>query len=379
VQPFDSFTLGHFRGLSGLTLEGLGRINVLVGANNSGKSSILEALELACDPSQMWTWVSVADQRDSRSNAIDRIDNLLWLFPRTPELSQDHQTIDLSFSGSTPFARIEAEANIFLTTYDDDAVAADSTEKPDIWGGLQKTIAAGESLGTRRVVIVKISAIQRTSAFPVLEFLKRFRLMEGQRMIGERQNGHALRTPCASIAPLSHRTRSIHAERLSQAKESGLVGDAVALLQQFDPEIQDLDILARQGTFADLRIRHKTLGLAPLNAFGDGMRRALLYALTLPQVRGGVLLIDEIESAIHVKALGGVFTWLTRACEQFAVQLFASTHSLEALESLLGDDEQSASQVVGYHLPNRSTGNPITRYEGGLLARLLRDRGLDVR
>jgi predicted ATPase len=109
------------------------------------------------------------------------------------------------------------------------------------------------------------------------------------------------------------------------------------------------------------------------------MRRALLYALTLPQVRGGVLLIDEIESAIHVKALAGVFTWLTNACEQFDVQLFASTHSLEALESLLGDDAQTAARVVGFHLPNRSTGAAATRYEGELLARLVRDRGLDVR
>jgi hypothetical protein len=143
--------------------------------------------------------------------------------------------------------------------------------------------------------------------------------------------------------------------------------------------VLDIDIFARQGTFADLRIRHRRLGLAPLNAFGDGMRRALLYALTVPQVRGGVLLIDEIESAIHVKALGRIFEWLGRACAQFDVQLFASTHSLEALDALLGPDEADVSAVVGYHLPPQPASGEVTRYDGGLLRRLVRERGLDVR
>jgi hypothetical protein len=206
-----------------------------------------------------------------------------------------------------------------------------------------------------------------------------FKLIEGKQFLSNDAEARAPRVACASIAPLSHRVRSIHADRLSRAKEAGIDQDAVTLLQQFDPAIKDLDILARQGTFADVRIRHDALGLAPLNAFGDGMRRALLYALTIPQVRGGVLLIDEIESAIHVRALSGVFAWLTRACEQFDVQIFASTHSLEALESLLGEDDHSSAHVVGFHLPGRPGEAAATRYDGDILTRLVRERGLDVR
>lgn len=370
MQPFDSFTLGHFRGLSGLTLEGLGRINVLVGANNSGKSSILEALELACDPMDPFSWIAIADQRDSRSNSIDRVDNVLWMFPFELQSDAGHRAIELNLSGANPIVALVAKIELRTSSPEE---SAEDVRGRGFGDGPLGQILSAASRRPRRVLVVAVSGHTMSS-----EATSDFTIIEGQPFLADNRNSK-LRTPCASIAPLSHRDRSIHAERLSQAKESGLVGDAVALLQQFDPEIQDLDILARQGTFADLRIRHRTLGLAPLNAFGDGMRRALLYALTLPQVRGGVLLIDEIESAIHVKALGGVFTWLTHACEQFAVQLFASTHSLEALESLLGDDEQSASQVVGYHLPSRSSGGVVMRYEGGLLARLIRDRGLDVR
>ena len=373
MLPFASFTLDHFRGLAGLSLAELGRINILVGANNSGKSSVLEAIELACDPLEPWSWLNVADQRDTHSNAVDRIDNVLWMFPQTLAGDGHSHPIHLSFSGSTAFVALSATVDIKLTTTD----ANEIEYQYDL--GRKGLVGTGRVVPrSRRVLSLHASAASRENPSRS-EKITGILLTEGEPYVAQERKRSKLRTPCASIAPLSHRTRSIHAERLSSAKESGLVGEAVALLQQFDPDIQDLDILARQGTFADLRIRHKTLGLAPLNAFGDGMRRALLYALTVPQVRGGVLLIDEIESAIHVKALGGVFAWLTRACTQFDVQLFASTHSLEALESLLGDDPEATARVVGYHLPNRSSETTVTRYEGELLARLVRDRGLDVR
>ena len=46
MRHLDSLTIGAFRGLRDVKLEGLGSVNVLVGDNNSGKTSVLEALAL---------------------------------------------------------------------------------------------------------------------------------------------------------------------------------------------------------------------------------------------------------------------------------------------------------------------------------------------
>jgi AAA15 family ATPase/GTPase len=43
---FDSFRIGHFRGFTDVELTDCGAVNLLIGANNSGKSSILEVLAL---------------------------------------------------------------------------------------------------------------------------------------------------------------------------------------------------------------------------------------------------------------------------------------------------------------------------------------------
>jgi AAA15 family ATPase/GTPase len=40
----ESVTIHNFRGLRDLELRDLGQINLLVGINNSGKTSVLEAL-----------------------------------------------------------------------------------------------------------------------------------------------------------------------------------------------------------------------------------------------------------------------------------------------------------------------------------------------
>jgi len=72
--------------------------------------------------------------------------------------------------------------------------------------------------------------------------------------------------------------------------------------------------------------------------------------------------------------------WDSYAAHRFAGRpLFVSTHSLEAIDALLGPDEQSAARIVGFHLPTQPATGEVTRYEGPLLARLVRERGLDVR
>lgn len=49
----EKFKAMHFRGLNNLELDDFSKINVFVGANNSGKTSLLEALKLMSTPDNM--------------------------------------------------------------------------------------------------------------------------------------------------------------------------------------------------------------------------------------------------------------------------------------------------------------------------------------
>ena len=61
-----SLQLTNFRSHANFQLQKLGRVNLLVGTNNSGKTSILEAIELLLahgDPRNIWTALTRRGER----------------------------------------------------------------------------------------------------------------------------------------------------------------------------------------------------------------------------------------------------------------------------------------------------------------------------
>ena len=59
----DYFYVHNFRGLNHLKLEDFSNVNIFVGANNSGKTSILEALKIFSAPDDIGQVVRLALQR----------------------------------------------------------------------------------------------------------------------------------------------------------------------------------------------------------------------------------------------------------------------------------------------------------------------------
>lgn len=78
---------------------------------------------------------------------------------------------------------------------------------------------------------------------------------------------------------------------------------------------------------------HKT-GLL-LNAYGDGMKKAMLLISALLKARDGILLLDEFETAIHVSAMKGIFELILETAIKYNVQIFMTSHSIEAIKTVL--------------------------------------------
>jgi AAA15 family ATPase/GTPase len=125
-------------------------------------------------------------------------------------------------------------------------------------------------------------------------------------------------------------------------------------------------------------VRHKKLGHPPLSTFGDGLLRVFTLATTIPTVKGGLLLIDELETAIHTTMLERTFDWLVKACMQNNVQLFATTHSLETIDAVLSACDEAADLVV-YRLQKKDKATAITRFDKDYLTRLREELGVEIR
>lgn len=378
--PITDLTIERFRGIRDLHLSGLGQVNLLVGGNNSGKTSVLEALSVYSAPLDPWTWISTSGRREpgfvGRTTNVDR---LRWLFPQ--EVSADPSAL---YEGSV---RVRAKGSADVQGF---TAGLQEVHGTRIAPGHVERDAAGENpvyvvdepeleVERRGVQLdVQIEARVKQPSLFGPEDKNTLVLWENERFSSPRKSvGPSL--PCEVITSYDHWFRSLPVRRFSEARMGGFEDAVLKLLTSIDPRIVGVEVLAPRGPEAVLYLRDAVAGLLPLSAFGDGLRRILLMALAIPRASNGVLLVDELETAIHVSALAKVFRWMLDACKEHNVQLFATTHSLEALDAVLEADTTPEEDIVGYRLERADDGTSAKRYGEDLLKRLRSERGLDVR
>lgn len=371
MKNLENLTIHRFRGLRNLTLQELGQINLLVGVNNSGKTSVLEAISTYCRPLDALEWLNTSWRREIKYSRKPRLDALKWLFPQTSESGNvDFYRGETYLSGNGNFPVKEARAIYH------EFEALTLSKEPEIIPDEPFEVDFFDFDNPLRGATLELTAILDRSS-ELIELSEHYNIWANQRLANRRSRAEAT-LPVDTVTPFSHRIEQLQVGLLSEATFRGFKPEVIKLLQIMDLGIVDLEILSPPGSRSNLYIEHKQVGIAPLSAFGDGVRRLLFMALTLAKVRGGVLLIDEIETAIHTEALCSSFAKIVEWCKQMNVQLFATTHSLEAVDALLATTE-STTDLVLYRLEQQESQTKTVRIERDRLQRLRENLGQEVR
>jgi AAA15 family ATPase/GTPase len=363
MKHLDNLTIHRFRGLRDLTLQDLGQINLLVGANNSGKTSVLEAISTYCRPLDLLEWLNTSSRRELKYSRTLRLDALKWLFPQNKEEEQlNFYQRETHISGNGKFSVRESRA--IYQEFEGVELSEDDETQSSHELGFDNTLRGAE---------IELKAILSDSPKELSEY---FEIWENERLTNRRIRSDAM-LPVDTVTPFSPRIEQLQVDLLSEAILHRFKPEVIKLLQVIDSGIMNLEILSR-GNRSSLSIDHKQVGISPLSSFGDGVRRLLFIALTLGKVQGGVLLIDEIETAIHTEALGRAFAWIVHWCKQMNVQLFATTHSLEAIDAIL-DASDSETDLVLYRLEKRESQTKAIRLDRETLHIVRDELGQEVR
>ena len=70
-----------------------------------------------------------------------------------------------------------------------------------------------------------------------------------------------------------------------------------------------------------------------ITSYGEGLQRVFFISLLFASAENGILLLDEIENAIHVSLLDDFVTIIESLANKFNVQLFITSHSEECINS----------------------------------------------
>ena len=345
-QPFNEFTQTQFsaihvesyRGLEGLVLDEPGRVNLLVGVNNAGKTSLLEAIYL------------LAHQNDERAlldairwrGRVEGDPEPLWLVEQLP------RTIRLSGL----FDQVADNA----TSVEVEVIAEPSEDIEDQTSFLSK-LAIESSYGghSQNTDVVFFEDRPRRTSFQGQHWLCR----------------------SAFTSPFSANRSETLARCNKDSLEAGTKQQIIDFIRErVDAGLRNIELADRFNRFL---VSHRDFDKAPdLAAFGEGVRRVFEIGLLFAGVRGGVLLVDEFENAIHA----GLLVEFTRLVQDLAVQLnvqvFLSTHSKEAIDAFVLNGYRT-DDVVGYAISRTDDIAKARRYDGHRLRKLHEAVDFDLR
>ena len=371
MPHWKSFHIDAFRRLRELHLEDLADVNILVGKNNSGKTSLLEALAVAGKPGDIFRWLDVGRERELKSARTPPEEVLEWFFPR-------HQPRTNGYEGSARFSGEFSDGQrLDIQSY----YKAHRVLPGGASTGDQGSVKELEDAEDDQAVQLEIRLEQRdalalgmvTPSDPI-----RYDLRDEPR-VELLASGAREFYPVQIVTPVSHRTNRQMLAAVDKLMEDRVKSEVLDLLKGLAPDVEDLEIRSPQGRAAVIHLYHRDIGHVPLSAQGDGMRRALAFATAAVQARNGILLLDEVETALHPGALEGVFRFLVASCRRMNVQLFATTHSLEAVDALLAATAGDAGRVAAYRLPPQGSAFPLKRFADTTLREIRQESGLDLR
>ncbi len=345
-QPFNEITKSQFssvrveryRGIDGLVLEDLGRINLLVGANNAGKTSLLEAIYL------------LAHQHDERAlldlirwrGRIAAEPEPLWLveqLSRAVRISGKFDQVDNNL------AQLEMDVSV----------------EPD------ETIKDQTSFLSRLGIQSSYSGHTQSTEVVFFEDRPRRTSLQGQHWLCR----SAFTSPCLANRP----------ETLARCNKASLeAGTKQSIIdfvrERVDPGLRNIELADEYNRFL---VSHEDFDKAPdLASFGEGIRRVFETGLLFAGARGGVVLIDEFENAIDTKLLGNFSRFIQELAVELNVQVLLSTHSKETVDAFVLNDYRT-DDVVGYAIQRSDGGAKASRYSGSKLLRLHEAVDFDLR
>jgi hypothetical protein len=147
------------------------------------------------------------------------------------------------------------------------------------------------------------------------------------------QGQQAVLPPIDLVSPRTLDSPTL-AQVWSDLDRRGRTAEALGLLRSVLPELNDLRVLTLNN-MPRLYAVPQVAGASriPVELLGEGMSRIIEIVLKLAQRVNGLLLVDEIDFGIHFSRLGRFFEIVLQAAKEANCQLIATTHSQEALSA----------------------------------------------
>jgi AAA15 family ATPase/GTPase len=323
ARMYTSFHIQNFRGFADLELTDLGRINLIAGKNNVGKTSLLLAIWFLSGYHEEVLKEILFSLKEK--NLVDTPYQFDILFNKYNTIKPVYLKSNLSHADAK---------NIRINFLNDKATISNEKIR----------YRDAEYKGDVQLIAVRLDSMNVYNI-----------LVDETRMFGARSSISISTSLIRANQIVSFKEDSKLFSQLILSKQTDLL---IRSLRLIEPRLLDIKLLAN-GFYVDIEGISKLL---PLTTMGEGINRVASIMLAMSHVQNGVLLIDEIENGLHYSVMEQVWKTIGEAARQFNVQIFATTHSLEmirAAHEAFKDDDPYDFRL--HRLDRNETTGEITR------------------
>jgi AAA15 family ATPase/GTPase len=294
-----SLKIKNFRCFKEFELQQLGQVNLFVGHNNCGKTSILEAVHIlkSLEPSP---FLDAARRREKslrkiEKNTIDSISHFCFGH-------QFFRKTEICITGNTNDGEI-----IFRLFQEDKPVIDVSSTR---YFGQNVVFSWNTFDGIEHY-------LYESSLHPsnVIEMLDELHYKQAKK-----QNAFIALNSSSSDNLINRFNEIVITPQEEILYEA---------LRFIEPNIRRIAPM-ENGSFM-VAIDNQRI---PISSMGDGIWRMLEITLAMVNIPGGTLLIDEIDTGLHFSVMLDLWRLICRTAEKLDIQVFATTHSSDCWKSL---------------------------------------------
>lgn len=336
----QSLKIEGFRGFQNFEMANLGRINLLVGKNNSGKTSILEAIQFLYAQNNIDIFLETISYRgefawlENKLAGRTKVFEICHLFPGHEIVPSQEIIIIGSRESHQESVTISVKSiPIQLSLFSDknDDLNNDNIFDDEEWNKLLLSIRWSQSQKLIELELLANGTLARDST---------------RRMASLSRISHKIginnKIELKFLTPFSL-TSSDMAALFDNIVLSPLEDLIIESLKIIEPKIERIasvvsgkyltsNNLGVRGGFL-IKIKNHDQPI-PIGSLGDGFWRMLGLVLAMVNLKNGILLVDEIDSGLHFTVMTDMWKVVWETAKKLNIQVFATTHSRDCWQSL---------------------------------------------
>ncbi len=328
-----SLEIKNFRLLQDFKVSKLGNVNLIVGKNNAGKSTVLEALQVFASNAHPSVLKEIAIFHNERF-AVEE-DELNDFFPFEDlftgrQISNNkHEKIIIGEIDGKEQIKIQRIVLVEETLESASALFGGETQiYTRIKAFLDNEI---ENLPEQSSIENVLRVNKGKKIFDI-----RFEEFENNKKTTFQHKPYFSKSLPYSVIPsrfISMDELASQWDKIALQKPANIVMDAMRIIQ---PSVENITFVEEKRISPKRIAKVKLSDMeypVPLHSLGDGILKVFQLLLKVFPAKNGFLLIDEFENGLHYSVQEKIWQLLFDLSKELNIQIFATTHSWDCIES----------------------------------------------